>query len=179
MQPEYDPIIVIGPECSGTKITTKLFIEAGLFGDDDHEQRLDPFIEGKVSYASVAGICRCVMRRSIPHGDVWVDFSDLQRRLKEEGKSLPFFVITMRDWNETIRSKVRNQFHGSHGDALSAMRREMTYLSQFIPQFENWCIFGTSRLFASPERAIKSLALSTGIDLKVPITLYDADEKYF
>lgn len=91
--------LVCGPESSGTRFVTALFIAAGCFGDDGHDQRVDrglpPASGGPIAW-----------RRSFPHGTYWPDTSYYLNALFDNGYN-PVLVIVQRDWAAIAASQVR------------------------------------------------------------------------
>ena len=106
--------LVLGPESSGTRFVTKLLIDAGCFGDGDHDQQLDKpgdqsreILEETVLPRDETPI---VWRRSYPHGEKWVDISKAVAQLKRKGYEV-YAVVTTRDWFPMIRSQLKEHAH--------------------------------------------------------------------
>lgn len=90
-------IIVVGPESSGTKFLTKLFIDAGFYGDNWHTQRLDE---------KIPDVKQLVFRRSYPHGDEWPALGDIIERFKIAGYLVKVVVI-VRSMQFCVESRAR------------------------------------------------------------------------
>lgn len=89
--------VILGPESSGTRLLTRLFIEAGCAGDDGHVQRLDTErpVEPLV-----------VIRRSYPYGNVWPDLAQLSGRFQNAGYDI-FVVVILRSLQFTVLSSLQ------------------------------------------------------------------------
>jgi len=104
---------VIGPESSGTKLVTKLLMNAGCFGADGHQQPIDDAI-GNDEYMDrlLAGEDKIVIRRSWPHGvdHKEPDVKGIFEALESRGYEVKF-VVTMRSWPTMIESQVDAEQH--------------------------------------------------------------------
>jgi hypothetical protein len=91
--------LVVGPESSGTRMVTDSLIKAGVFGQSGHRQEMD-----SLDFSGRPDLI--VLRRSVPHGDLWPDLSRIVRSLSEAGYGvLP--VVTYRDKDFCVRSQLR------------------------------------------------------------------------
>ena len=72
--------IVVGPESSGTRATTKVLGLGGCFGDAEHDQRIDSFLV-KNQLPPNVGDSPIVLRRSVPHEGVFPDLHKLDKSL--------------------------------------------------------------------------------------------------
>lgn len=92
--------IIAGPESSGTRMLTKIFIESGCFGSDDHDQPFDhkpPLEEENV-----------VWRRSIPHGGVKEPNIEYMYKYLVDKNYEVILIIINRDIFCTINSQISN-----------------------------------------------------------------------
>lgn len=92
--------IVLGPESTGTRLATRILIEAGgCHGSFAHGQSFDREIPSDVSPIA--------WRRSVPHMGRWLD---LEQMLEHIGPSCETrVVVTIRDRWCTARSQVANK----------------------------------------------------------------------
>lgn len=89
--------LIIGPEGSGTKLLTRMFIDAGCQGDSSHDQafdRIDPIDD------------LIVIRRSYPHSGKWPDLEDLRNRLSDYEIRI---IVIIRGYRCTVASRTRRQ----------------------------------------------------------------------
>jgi len=91
---------VFGVEGSGTRILTKLMINAGAHGDSGHAQKFD---SGLPSTDEVDG--SIVWRRSFPHARRGVPVSVLAGDMRSNGWS-PYALIIVRDTVANVRAQV-------------------------------------------------------------------------
>lgn len=90
--------LVVGPERTGTRLTTRILINAGCVGSAEHAQTFD-----NDDYSNVNNV---VLRRSMPHNGSWQEFeTQLVRGLKTHSVMC---VVTTRDMYCTARSQVCN-----------------------------------------------------------------------
>ncbi len=117
-------ILVLGPESSGTRLATRILIEAGCLGDDGHVQRWDtrPIPDWADEKRPI------VWRRSLPHGGRWPDLYQLVARAGPTGRDL-LVVVTVREWWACARSQVRAGHVPGMGQALSHI--SLAYLRIF------------------------------------------------
>jgi hypothetical protein len=91
--------LVVGPESSGTRMVTDALIRAGVFGQSGHCQEMD-----KLNFSGRPDLI--VLRRSVPHGDLWPDLSRIVRGMTEAGYTvLP--IVTYRDKDFCVKSQLR------------------------------------------------------------------------
>lgn len=133
--------LVLGPESSGTRLVTKLLIDAGCFGDGGHEQRLDKEGDATKSLIEEARLPQdgpVVWRRSYPHGGSWVDISKAVVQLRRHGYKVTA-VITTRDWFPMIRSQIKehsghvNRYDTGEQNAQKAYRKIFADLPADVP----------------------------------------------
>lgn len=102
---------VIGAESSGTKMVTKLLMQAGVYGTDEHDQFIDQAIGNKERMDRyVSGEPLVVVRRSWPHGGEEPDVKGIYDALTEEGYTV-MFVVTTRSYPTMIESQIEFEQH--------------------------------------------------------------------
>jgi len=174
--------IVVGPESSGTRLTTRILCESGCFGDFEHYQRLDEFIEDNNSLANIIGDNELVVfRRSVPHGGEFPEFKKMFYKFYNVKIFTPFVIVITRNIFELCKSKMNNNGKESIEDAYESFQLEMRYIFKEVIGFDNILFFNTSFLFKFPEISLKSLSTWSGLDVsvkKVISFLYDADKNH-
>lgn len=118
--------LVVGPESSGTRFVTGLLIDAGCFGDDELEQRLDKKEDQSRAILEESLLPQdetpIVWRRSFPHGGQWVDLSKPIAQLRARGYAV-WAVVTTRDWFPMIQSQRERHSHVTNAEVgLSNVR---------------------------------------------------------
>lgn len=110
---EKRAFIVIGPESSGTKFLTRLFLRAGCEGDPWHEQRLD-------NHDPDTDLI--VFRRSYPHAGRWPDLPAIVERFMELGFDVRLIVI-IRSMQFALASRQQHASGDLHAQAIEALQR--------------------------------------------------------
>lgn len=110
-------ILVLGPESSGTRVVTRMCVEAGCIGDWGHKQRWD-------KEDPEDGIDLLVYRQSFPHGGETPDVSEICSRFFKLGYGVRPVVI-MRDWRSTVQSQVAAGHSKSEAEAEWKIRRAL------------------------------------------------------
>jgi hypothetical protein len=171
--------LVTGPESSGTKLVTRLFVESGCWGDYGHEQRLDAYVEGRSRWPVPSGEKAVVFRRSVPHGGGWPDLAEIQEKFVARHYD-PFWVVTVRDWYCTIHSAAVNRHKPSVSQARKSLLREWAYIGKHLEELSEFCFVNTSYLFKDPLQGLRSLSYWTGFEFRPGIEeiIFDADAKY-
>ncbi len=160
--------LVLGPESSGTRFVTSLFILAGCYGDAGHEQRLDN---------EIPDVETLVWRRSLPHNKVWVDPQALFLKLYDVGVYQIYPVVCVRDWFCIAESQLKNGYALTRGDAFRNIEQayNMTYydLSPVMFVYEAAMLYGRAYIdmFMSP--------LGLTIPLGVSVDIRNGDDKYY
>ena len=161
---EKTGIIIIGPESSGTKLLTRLFMEQGYSGDDTDNQSYDTV---NPTYKKV------VWRRSLPHGKIWYNVPDLVRKLDCLEYNVKVVGI-IREMSATCQSQIR---HGHVRDMEEAMRnykQSLLYLKDvdYMLTYES--------LVLSPNTSMQRMfnMLNLGKVGKIWITIDDKNKSY-
>lgn len=176
--------IVVGPECSGTRIVTRLLCMAGCAGDYEHEQRLDRFVhEEDVEIDTILGKNEAiVLRRSVPHGkDHRPDILRIGAKFQAAGYE-PYYIITMRDWICNAKSKIKIGQRPILEVSKKNLTEEWSDIGGMFAGFAGrFYIILTSYLFICPERALNGL--ENWLELNFPPgskdIIFDADAKYY
>lgn len=117
-------ILVLGPESSGTRLVTKLFILAGCKGQDSHCQEFDGGLPEPLT--------PIVWRRSVPHGDEWPDINLMIHKMEKSGYEVSA-VITTRSWLPMIHSQVNHFVDIETGDqAVDRIRLAYQYIFRHL-----------------------------------------------
>lgn len=179
----YKAIFVTGPESSGTRLMTRLFMEVGCFGDDTHKQQLDKFYKQPNSVHWPTN--DVVFRRSVPHDGKWYSPIEIARCFEKRGFEF-LTVITIREHFANILSKVENN-HSRKETAEEDMQKQISFILQAYHSTPYpFCIVSTSLLFKYPYFMLKNLYKWTGFNIRISderiqeiaSTVYDADAKY-
>jgi LPS sulfotransferase NodH len=160
--------LVLGPESSGTRLMTRILIQAGCLGSDDHDQAFDqalPAADGRP----------IVWRRSVPHRREWPDIGLLVRLLREQGYE-PQAVVMARDWYATARS----QLDAGHVADIDMALANLQQAYQHIYQRVSHC-YVLVTYEGLVQRPIQTLAwLMPMLGLPVPqMRIYDANAKWY
>ena len=161
--------IIIGPESSGTRVVTRLFIKAGCFGEGKHLQALDKFIKGEIkNLKKFSGNAdTIVFRRSIPHGvnPVWIKFNQIEKLFTEQGYKV-FWIVTMRDWSSLARSKVRRGHKKNLKEAKESVKKEYSYIASGLVSRTNYYMLMISDLFKKPKETLRRMV--EWIEFEIP-----------
>lgn len=156
--------LIIGPESSGTRITSRFLIESGCWGSYEHYQILDSAVTSsdvnEIQHLT-KDLSYIVFRQSVPHGQVWPNLTDLQSLFQKAGFDV-FFIFTIRDW--IINEKDARQHHAYPKDPQMMLR--WRHILKFLPEITDFCFFSTSFLFSNPKRALESLSCLTGYKIR-------------
>lgn len=110
-------ILVLGPESSGTRVVTRMCVEAGCIGDWGHKQRWD-------KEDPEDGVDLLVYRQSFPHGGETPDVSAICARFFKLGFGV-HPVVVVRDWRATVYSQVAAGHSKSESEAEWKIRRAL------------------------------------------------------
>jgi hypothetical protein len=170
--------IVVGPESSGTRVVTRLLVEAGCVGVYSHKQPLDAFVKsGKYSLDKHGEDAKFVLRRSIPHGTGFPDLKQIEDRFKSHGCATTWILI-LREWTALALSKVGQGHARSLDQARAAIQPQYYYIFNFIGEHRpNFIFVDTSFMFVNPDRALRRLEQGTGLKFNKKI-INDADKKH-
>lgn len=161
--------IILGPESSGTRLLTQLFIKAGCAGDPGHTQRLDKEkpVEPLV-----------VIRRSYPYRKQWPNLAKLSGRLQSAGYDV-FVIVIIRSLQFTVLSAL-NQKHTASME--KAQHRSLEGFKQIgAALFASklpfvWVTY--EALVQWPEQTTRWLFDQAGLKPPPEIEIYDGNRKY-
>jgi len=170
--------LVVGPESSGTRLMTRLLIEAGCIGQASHNQPLDQVLKGKADLSKHSEESRFVFRRSVPHAGHMPDLSRIDTRFRECGCQT-FWIVMFREWAAMARSKVHQGHQNKREDAECRVVPQLTHIFRFLVEHRpDFIIIDSSLMFIAPERALKQLEAVTGFNFRKEI-INDADAKHY
>ena len=129
--------LVVGPESSGTRLVTRLLIDAGCFGDGGHKQTLDKkedqsreLLDDSILPQDGTPI---VWRRSFPHNGKWVDVSKPIAQLQSKSYEV-WAVLTTRDWFPMIQSQIKEQHVTNERVGLQNVQRAYRTIFEKLPK---------------------------------------------
>jgi hypothetical protein len=127
---------VVGPEGSGTKLTTKILVYAGCQGQFSHTQETDT--DDKNVLANIPPPnSPFVIRRSIPHGCfVEIDLEKIKQQLVDAGYEV-FFIITYRNWYGMLCSNYKGKDAHTDTEEHANLKTVIAYKSIFKQLIEN------------------------------------------
>lgn len=160
--------LVLGPESSATRLTTRILIKNGCYGDGDNVQRLDTGgIEGDP----------IVWRRSVPYASKWLKLSRLLERLRSYDV---IAVVTTRDWSCLVQSQVNRGHALTPAKGLVQTQHAMELIFSELYEHEVPFIMSSyESLILHPERAQRGLIANLGLPFKGALDIKDMnDEKW-
>lgn len=158
--------VVVGPESSGTKFITKLFITAGCWGDAWHQQRLD-------SQNPPKGVDLVVFRRSFPHDGEWPNIKQIRDRFNVLGFSV-YIVVVIRSLHFTLKSRRQNASGNLHLQATEAFRK----IGGSLPVSKKSVWLTYEALVNYPESTINGLFDWAKLPAPKDVEIKDGNEKY-
>lgn len=162
--------VVLGPESSGTRLTTQLLIDAGCYGDATHIQRLD--LQGAPAWA-----WSVVWRRSAPFCRSWPDLSALVNHVGALGYQVTA-VVTVRDWYAMVQSQIRAGHVADEAQALAHIQRAYRLIFNSIAGVPFvTCVYES--LVQRPKAATKALLNTLRLLPVVSTTIYDGNARYY
>lgn len=162
--------LVIGPESSGTRLLTRILIQAGCLGQSGHSQRWDG--------ADPVGD-PIVWRRSFPHAGRWPNLPSIIQRLRDLEYEL-HTVVTTRDWWAMARSQNNGHQHvSSMEEAFSHIQEAYRLIFLGISVADACYTMVSYESLVLRGRAYLAW-LMPHLGLPVPeIGLYDANAKWY
>ena len=167
--------LILGPESSGTRLMAKILIKAGCLGTDDHVQSFDTEDLPEPTQP-------IVWRRSVPHGEDWINIANMVYRMEEAGYCVTI-IITNRDWYAMGLSQVRQ----GHANTFDTAIKNIERAERFI--YSNIFSVGVPFLGMSFESLIRLEAINCNLGLLgLPnlseeqikeLELFDANSKWF
>lgn len=163
--------LVIGPESSGTRLVTKIFLHMGCFGDAGHVQHLDSLI-----FPEDRNI---VFRRSLPHASVFPDLDRIYNLISQTHDTR--VVVTMRSLYPMIRSQINACHVADKNHATRNISLAMYTIARFLyftsPQFY---IVTYEDLVLHPDGAIQKLSEFAELPVIDEVeNIFDGNSKYY
>lgn len=164
--------LVIGPESSGTRVTTKVLIENGCFGSDKHFQPMDGFRDPSLldPYDFV------VIRRSVPHNKYYPDMNRIYDYYGRAGFEYIHTIVTTRHWPYIAESQVSNRFAGCLSEAILSV--QLAYKLIFSNINMPYTVSSYTDLVSNPEDYQKWLCAQINLPFIRGINIVDGDAKY-
>ena len=177
-------MIVIGPESSGTRLLTRLFIEAGCDGVATAEGR--PEYEGWPQYYDAndpAGESPIVIQRTVPYhpGRVMPDLDRLWDRLEACGYRIAVAWIT-RSQDIAAKSQVAHGYAGDYDAAMKELESAHYYITNWLAKPDKKAIGFVlyETLVRDPLVTFNEILEAIGIAPleKIDETIYNGNSKY-
>jgi hypothetical protein len=176
-------IIVIGPECSGTRLATRLCIAAGCFGDatpeskaehDGWPQRYDIRTPGNENPV--------VLRRTLPYhpNRCWPDLAELSRRIESWGRDIKV-VVTLRDMGYAVASQLAKTYIANSDQGNAEWKRAYDDIRRWLDfQEYDMTVFDYAAVVARPLSTVNTLMRKVGLPQfeNLPEVIYDGNAKY-
>lgn len=154
-------IFVVGPERTGTRLTTRALMHSGASGNDSHFQPFDQVLP-------LSSQVPLVWRRSYPHAGEWTNLSQL---LKGQEEKYEVRVVTTSRYAEAAAdSQVSSSLATSHAEALERIQRAysciFTQLAStswpvLLLQYSDWFLY--------PARQLQMLCMFAGLPLDLEV----------
>ncbi len=162
--------IVIGPESSGTRVMTEIFIKSGCSGDFGHQQYFD---ETPPSSEKLV-----VWRRSIPHAKVKEpDIKKMYNKLVEEKYDVTV-IVTTRDMSCMIKSQINAPHILSEEEGIKNISDAYLFIFSLINELKvKYYVVSYESLILHQESTINYLSSLIGISLS-PIEFRNENIKW-
>jgi hypothetical protein len=153
--------MIIGPESSGTRMLTRIFIDSGCIGSDDHDQFFDsapPLEEMNV-----------VWRRSIPHGGIKEpNIEEMYNHLISNNYNITIIVIS-RDIFCTIFSQIQNNHVENKHQSIENIQNSFLFLFNLIKKLNaKYFMINYESLILHKDWTIDNLSKLINFNLKIP-----------
>ena len=166
-------VFVVGPESSGTRNMASILIDNGFSGDKGHDQRYD-----NLRLVESESPNKFVLRRSIPHGNNWVNISMFLEFFSHIGYEVKV-LVTLRDFDCMKASQV-NAGHAS-SEEEAHRRTKASYLhifSHLLNKGFDFSVVQYETLISNTDFALKNISKFLGEEIKLHKELYDGNKKY-
>jgi len=164
--------LVVGAEATGTRLATRILINAGCSGSDEHFDQ--PFDSGVFRGEPLA-----VWRRSIPHSHEWPDIPELIRRLNEYGYEVTA-LVTMREWLATSKATRRNHPADTPAEALERLMKAYRWIFKALIETNvPYDFVHYESLILHPEATQRALLHRLGLDDSNMVEIYDGNKKHY
>lgn len=166
--------LVVGPESSGTKLLTQLFIEVGYIGSSGDNQFFDGHDHNTLSKYTE----NIVWRSSLPHGKAWIDIKE--RKIKCEKAGFKVYVIGIaREMSSTIQSQLKIRHTSSLEEAFINYTAAFVIIAKVMDYFITYEDLVVD--YKSAMKRMFSFLNIKGCDEKINelnISIYNANDKY-
>ncbi len=161
---------MLGAESTGTRLATKILIEAGCTGWDGHFQPFDKEPIGDQD--------PIVWRRSVPHNGTWLALGELLARLYDRDVHV---IITMRDWTCAMSSQVRNKHAKTRVEALEKLRKAYREIFEQVNALQlPYTVLVYESMILNPDVALKAFVRELGLNPNIVApTVTNENLKYF
>lgn len=161
--------LVLGPESSGTRLLTRIFINAGCYGDAGDVQRLDEGLTGE---------SMIVWRRSVPHNRAWPDITEMIADLRAAEYEVQS-IVTSRDWAAMTQSQASAGHVPSPEAAIENLWRVYPFITgQLAAHHVPYFMVSYDSLVQRPAKVLRWLSRQTGTTLPV-VEIYDGNAKWY
>jgi hypothetical protein len=161
--------IVVGPESSGTRFVSRLFIDGGCDGSDEHIQPFDADIP-------VAIDTDVVWRRSVPHDGVYPNIEDMCAQVAIRGYD-PVVVVIYRNWACNAHSQVLRGHATNYSHAIERIRLAWNHIMRCVQDIP-YSIVSYFFITEYPEIALTWLVREYGLR-RIPSTaVHRGDSKH-
>ena len=168
---EKHAFLVMGPESSGTRLATRILIDAGCLGGPDHPQIWDMNHPGEQT--------PIVWRRSFPHAAKWPNIGHWVGLLREHNYSVRA-IVTTRDFYSMIQSQIKA---GHTGHAVASRRNiQEAYIRIFSELGRNrvgFMVLSYEALVQRPGKVVGWLLDTMDLPDRLNIKIYDGNAKYY
>lgn len=150
-------MLVMGPESSGTRLVTRILVEAGCDGDWTHAQRFDtpPLPEP---------VRPIVWRRSVPHARHWPRFYVWAAAVRHAGYE-PMAVVVIRETTALVRSQMSYGHVSDVSQALNHIQRAQIMIhASLVNERIPFYTLPLEGLILHPAETIAGLLLWAGLD---------------
>jgi hypothetical protein len=163
--------LVVGPESSGTHLSTRLLMNAGCFGDTGHPQAID-----RDGFPDDNPLI--VWRRSLPFAGRWPNLPQMVNRLDRYDTVTA--IITCRDWHAMISSQLVKGHARGGEDALSNIRHAYKRIYHMLGRFTHVqpIMISYEALVQRPGRYGGEMLRMMGLQ-PANIDVYDGNEKHY
>lgn len=163
--------LVVGPESSGTRLVTRILINAGCKGDSGHWQEFDEKLPKNLPHI--------VWRRSILHGGIWPDIVALIAELRDAGYSVSA-IVTFRELFANAMSQIASRYAVTVNEVYERIPQIYTHIFKAListeVQFET---VSYESLVLHPVETQRELLNRLGLKAEKEIRIFDGNEKHY
>ncbi len=165
--------LVIGPESSGTHLSTRLLMNAGCFGDTGHPQAID-----RDGLPPTSDNPLVVWRRSLPFAGRWPNLPAMVEQLADY--DIVTAAITCRDWYAMTSSQLIKGHAKTEDGAIANIRHAYKRIYHMLGKCPEVTpiMISYEALVQRPEsygpEILRMMGLSYG-----GVKVYDGNEKHY